>query len=171
MMDPENEVENEQAAEEGLTEDSEHAARFPSESMSKSGASEGITKRENNIYKKIAFPENETELGKMGAAVRGLDDEQRFVHDRVLKNVKQLRKASLGNKPALIFLKVHGRAGAGKTMLINTMAQVCNYFLRFQNKDMADPDKPVVMKLALTGKAANHAHLAQRCGCVPIQAT
>ena len=78
------------------------------------------------------------------------------MHDLVLKNAKQFRKASLGNKPAPLFLKVHGGAGAGKTKLINTMAQVCNYWLRVQNKDMADPDKPVVMKLAFTGKAANH---------------
>ena len=156
MMDPENEVENEQAAEEGLTEDLEHAARFPTDAMAKSATSEGILIKDSGLYKRIAFPETETELGKMREAVRNTDDDQRFVLDRVVKWVKQTREAALGNKPAPVFLKIHGGAGAGKTKLINTLDIVCNYFLRVQNKDMADPDKPVIMKLAPTGKAANH---------------
>ena len=154
MIDPQKEVENEEAAEEGLTEDPEHAARFPSESIV--NVEDTSMPNAGGIYHRIPFPKDESELSKMRETCRSLDKDQRVVLDIMVKYVRQYRAAAPGHKPAPPLLKIHGGAGSGKTKLANTVAIVCDYLLRLQNKDMTDPDKPTVIKLAPTGKAANH---------------
>ena len=49
-------------------------------------------------------------------------------------------------------MSIQGGAGAGKSTVIQTISQVCEYWMNFGNKD---PNKPSVMKLAPTGKAAH----------------
>ena len=153
FVDPENEAENEEAAAEGVEADEEYAARIPSENLSK--GDDMAPKPTEGKYKQIHLPKDESELAKVRAAARSLDDDQRMVLDIVLKNVKQRRAAGLGQKPKPVFLKVHGGAGCGKSHLINTMATICEYFLRINNKDLSDPLKPAIMKLAPTGQASN----------------
>ena len=158
VVDPQNEIENEMAENEGLEEDEEHAGRFPSEAVAQYQKNDLPTQKASGIYQQIPIPTNDSELAKLRQACRILDADQRVALDKMLKLVKQLRAASPGHKPDPVFLKVHGGAGAGKTSLINAMATVCEYFLRVQNRDrdMTDPRKPAVMKLAPIGLAAKH---------------
>ena len=161
IMDPQKEVENDEAAEVGLTEDEEHIARYPSEAIA--NTAELPIPKKASVYHQIPLPKDESELSKIREAIRSMDKDQRFVIDLWVKYVKQYRAAPLGHKPKPPLLKVHGGAGAGKTKLINILAIICDYWWRYQNKEMADPDKPTIIKLAPTGKAANHIDGATLC--------
>ena len=49
---------------------------------------------------------------------------------------------------------MHGGAGSGKSKFIEITASWCDKWLRHDNTNMIDPDKPTVVKVAPTGKAA-----------------
>ena len=151
-MDPENEAENEEAEMQGFEESLEHAGRIPDDDNPK--FDDAATKHSDGKYKQIPIPRDETQLSKLRAAARSLDDDQRMAFDIVLKLVRQKRAAGLGQRIDPIFLKVHGGAGCGKSHLINTMTEMCEYNLRINNKELSDPTKPAIMKLAPTGQAS-----------------
>ena len=111
IMDPQNEVENEEAAEEGLSQDLEHISRYPSEVIVK--AAEISLPKTTSVYHKIPLPKDESELGKIRHACRSMDMDQRFVLDMWVKCAKQDRSAPLGHKPKPPLIKVHG--GGGRT--------------------------------------------------------
>ena len=73
----------------------------------------------------------------------------------MLQYVKELRAAPPGHSPDPPLLIVHGGAGTGKTHLINTMATICEYYLRIQSK-MSDTHCPAIVKCAPTGLASNN---------------
>ncbi len=92
----------------------------------------------------------------MYTSVQKLVPEQRLVFDQVIGFCKNLRKATFSKrwqKPKPPLLKVHGGAGAGKSKLINDIAQWVEYFLRTDNN--RNPNQPVILKVAPTGKAAS----------------
>ena len=86
---------------------------------------------------------------------RKLDEVQRVPFDITVKYVKQLRTSQNSSmktpKPPL--LKIHGGAGAGKSFLINTIAAHCEYWMTVHTNK--NPERPSVVKVAPTGKAAN----------------
>ena len=55
-------------------------------------------------------------------------------------------------KPPLI--KMHGGAGSGKSTVIKAISAMCEYWMALHNND-SDPDRPAVVKLAPTGRAAS----------------
>ena len=152
VLDPQSVVDNEEAEEEGLRENEDHVGRYPTDAIRK--LDEPRLPESRGIFKMVAIPKDDAEYERMRAAARSLDDDQRIPYNMALKLVRQDRASSPGNRPDPIFLKIHGGAGSGKSHLINTVATSCEYYWRIDNKEMDDPQKPVVLKLAPTGKAA-----------------
>ena len=147
VLDAENEHDNEEQAAEGIKEAEEHAARHPGNRFQ----DVSFSKYEETTYRRIDIS-NEN---KMLTMARQLDEDQRFAFDIVIKYVKQLRTSRNSNQPMPKppLLKVHGGAGCGKSMFINTLAPYVEYFMSIYSDK--DPDKPAVLKLAPTGKAAS----------------
>ena len=58
--------------------------------------------------------------------------------------------------PKAPLLKIHGGAGAGKSFFINVTAAHCEYWMTYNTNK--DPERPSVVKVAPTGKAANIIH-------------
>ena len=83
-----------------------------------------------------------------------LDEWQRKVVDNGLRFVKELRKfsAGYGSPPAPENLVVIGGAGAGKSTVIECLAQWCH---RILVRAGDDPESPYVLKTATTGAAAS----------------
>ena len=151
-LDPQSVVENEEDEEQGLTEDEDHVGRFPTEALQKLG--EPNSAESKGVFKMIPIPKDDSECEKMRAAAMSLDDDQMTVLNIFVKQVKQERASSPGNRPPPIFLIMHGGAGCGKSYVVNTVATVCEYWFRIQNPEMDDYLKPAVLKVAPTGKAA-----------------
>ena len=151
QLDPEKEQENEDAAMEGLVEDEEFAGRHPGE---KCGDEEGGITPNRGIFRRVDIPKDEKGLLEMNKLVRELDGEQRQVQDIMTEFSKCTRTSSNSDmsKPDPPLLKIHGGAGCGKSHLIKVITLVCEYWLSYGNKH---PDKPSVIKLAPTGRAAN----------------
>lgn len=148
-LDPENEKDNEDQADEGIEEAEEHAARNPGNLASEDNHSKGTG--ESSVYRRVDI----SNLDEMRQSARQLDEDQRFAFDIIIKYVKQLRaswKSGLP-KPKPPLLKIHGGAGCGKSCLINVIACFVEYFMSiFSDKD---PEKPAVIKAAPTGKASH----------------
>ena len=150
QLDPQSVVENEMAEEEGIEEDDAHAARFPSESLSK--LNESQLPVSSGTFTMIALPKNDNEYAKLRADVRSLDDDQRMAFDEVFQEGWEKRAGTQGHKQVLLI--VHGDAGTGKTHLVNTMATSYEYFQRL-GTNMSGTSFPAVVKSAPTGKASN----------------
>ena len=152
-LDPENEKANEEDAMEGLKDDENFADRFPEEYMYEQDDG-NCTSYAPTSYGRINRPLNESQVLEMYKAVRNLDEDQRFALNILVDFVKSLRTCESSNMrtPTPPLLKIQGGAGAGKSTVIQTISQVCEYWMNFGNKD---PRKPSVMKLAPTGKAAH----------------
>ncbi len=149
ILDPENEIINEETNRLDPEEDELSAARDPGEFLS---TLESPALPEKNKYQRV----NIENLQEMYASVQSLAPEQKIVFDQVIQYCKNLRKACHSNrwqKPRPPLLKVHGGAGAGKSKLINDIAQWVEYFLRTDNN--RNPNQPVILKVAPTGKAAS----------------
>ena len=147
-LDPENEQENEELGLEGPREDAEYAARFPVDEI-RCNTDELPPKLP---YKRI----NTTDRKRMLESARCLDPDQRKAFDIMIEYVKTLRASERSGtaKPKPPLLKVHGGAGSGKSKFIEITASWCDKWLRHDNTNMIDPDKPTVVKVAPTGKAA-----------------
>ena len=141
---------DEMAEEEGIEEDEVHTARFPSEALSK--LSESQLPHSSGTFSMIALPKNDNEYAKLRADVRSLDDDQRMAFDIVFQEGWERRAGTPGHKPVLLI--VQGRAGTGKTHLVNTMATFYEYFQRL-GTNMSGRSYPAVIKLAPTGRASN----------------
>ena len=152
MIDPQSTLENEEAQEEGMTEDGAHAGRFPNKSIR--NLHESMLPSTSGRYRMIPLPKNDNEYAQMRAAAGSLDDDQRMVLDIQLNWAWEDRSSILGHTPDPPLLIVHGGAGTGKSHLINTMATICEYYLRLKS-NMSDTRFPAVIKMAPTGIAAN----------------
>ena len=149
-LDPECAVENEMAEEEGIEEDEKHTARFPSETLSK--LTESQLPQASGTFSMIPLPKDDNEYAKLRADVRSLDDDQRTAFDIVFQEGWERRAGTQGHKQVLLI--VQGRAGTGKTHLVNTMATSYEYFQRL-GTNMSGTSYPAVIKLAPTGRASN----------------
>ena len=92
----------------------------------------------------------------MSQSVRNLDSHQRLAFDIIIEYIKTLRASEHSSmaKPEPPFLIIHGGAGSGKSKLIDDIATWVDWWMRYNNNNITDPDKPTVIKLAPTGKAA-----------------
>ena len=151
QLDPEKERENEEAAMEGLVEDEIFAGRNPGEEFSNEDS--GFAP-DRSIFRRVDIPKDEKGLQEMNKMVRTLDENQRQILDMMNGFAKGERTSSNStmSRPNPPLLKIHGGAGCGKSYLIKVITLVCEYWLTYGNKH---PDKPSVIKLAPTGRAAN----------------
>ena len=104
-----------------------------------------------SMFKKIIIPDDNT----LKANTRNLDPFQREVLNIVIKYCKDEVKARRpGNKvPEPPMLMVHGGAGAGKSTVINIVAQWSQKILRKVGDSL---DEPCVVKTAFCGTAASN---------------
>ena len=151
QMDPQNEVENTEAEEEGVEVDEAHSARFPSEELS-SKLKEIQFPWSSGTFSMIPLPKNDNEYAKLLADVKSLDEDQRMAFKIVFTEGWERRACTPGHKP--VRLIVHGGAGTGKAHLVNTMATYYEYIQRL-GTNMSGTSYPAVIKVAPTGKAAN----------------
>ena len=112
LIDPENEKDNEDQETEGVLPDEEFAAR----DLELIEGEKPIMRSERTIYKRMDIS-NHDEMLNMA---RGLDEDQRYTFDIIIKYVKQMRACwNSGMKsPKAPLLKVHGGAGCGKSWLM-----------------------------------------------------
>ena len=100
-------------------------------------------------YRKVDIPS----LENLKESTRNLDEYQRHVVDvgiRFAKDMVMARK-SFSTPPEAPILMVHGGAGAGKSTVINVLAQWVQHILQ---KEGDDSYSPCVIKVAPTGTAA-----------------
>ena len=104
-----------------------------------------------NLFKRIDIPDDNI----LKANTRNLDKFQREVLNVVIKFCKDVVKARRpGNKhPEPPMLMVHGGAGAGKSTVINIVAQWAQKILRKVGDSL---DEPCVVKTAFCGTAASN---------------
>jgi hypothetical protein len=143
-LDAENEQENADLEDEELLQHPEHNLLDPDEFQRYDDTIE-----HSEAYRKLDL----VELDKLLIETRKLDKEQRFIVDKVLKYVKEIKKFSSGksNIPKQLLYIVQGGAGAGKSTVINIMSQWCERILR---KSGDNPNQPYIIKATFTGSAA-----------------
>ena len=146
VLDPELQKGNEEDSAEGDQPIDELAAREPQ------GQADEDSKvySEKTIYKRIDI----SQKGQMLKSVRGLDEDQRFAFDIIIKFIKQLRSSrkSGAKRPKPVLLKIHGGAGSGKSKLINDIAAWVEYWMSVASDK--DPERPSVVKASFTGRAS-----------------
>ena len=106
---------------------------------------------QTGIYRKIEIPDDDT----LKANTRLLDCYQRQVINIGLQYAKDIIKARKeGNAyPSAPLIMVHGGAGAGKSTVINVLAQ---WMQKILQKEGDDIECPCVIKTAFTGTAASN---------------
>ena len=148
-IDPMNEQHQDIARAEGDHEDDDMAILDP--------AASGVIRdsRETTVdrtYRKIDI-DNETVIQEK---VNGLDNEQRAVIDYIVgyaKDFKMYEERPTENpKPVPPLLLVHGKAGTGKSHVIEVLSQLLEKLFR---RSGDNPDNPYIIKLAFTGSAAD----------------
>ena len=104
-----------------------------------------------SIYRKVEIEPIEILRNK----TRQLDEFQRHVVDIGVKFSKDVVKSrnNFSKQPDPVFLMVHGGAGAGKSTVINVLAQWIQLILQ---KEGNDTSFPCVLKVAPTGTAASN---------------
>ena len=153
QLDPENARENEDLEAQGLLEDIEHAARNPGGQF-EDDLERQVPRRqmqsEGTIYERIDISDKDHML----QSARQLDEDQRYAFDIIIKYVKQLRTSWRAGtaRPEPPLIKIHGGAGCGKSKLIQDMSKWTEYWMSFESDK--DPEKPAVVKVAPTGRAA-----------------
>ena len=102
-----------------------------------------------NRYRKVEIPSIE----HLKQSTRSLDEFQRTVVDTGIRYAKDMVMArkSFSAPPDPPILMVHGGAGAGKSTVINVLAQWVQLILQ---KEGDNTDCPCVIKVAPTGTAA-----------------
>ena len=103
-----------------------------------------------SIYRRVEIPS----LDSLKVKTRALDKFQRHVVDIGIQFSKDVVKArnSFSKPPNSPLLMVHGGAGAGKSTVINILAQWVQFILQ---KEGDSTDSPCVLKVAPTGAAAS----------------
>ena len=104
-----------------------------------------------SIYRRIELPSDDT----MKENTRALDYHQRQAVNIAIKYAKDVVKGRKeGNaSPTAPLLMVHGGAGAGKSTVINVLAQWTQKILQKEGDDI---ECPCVLKAAFTGTAASN---------------
>ena len=104
-----------------------------------------------SIYRRIELPTAEM----MREKTRSLDNQQRQAVNIAVKYAKDIVKARKeGNSPPKApLLMVHGGAGAGKSTVINVLAQ---WLQKILQKEGDNIECPCVLKAAFTGTAASN---------------
>ena len=104
-----------------------------------------------SIYRRIELPTAEM----MREKTRSLDNQQRQAVNIAVKYAKDIVKARKeGNAPPKApLLMVHGGAGAGKSTVINVLAQ---WLQKILQKEGDNIECPCVLKAAFTGTAASN---------------
>ena len=147
QIDPESQLENEEARDMGTSPDTRFSCRNP-DLLDEVPTTNNTS---DSKYKRLDI----SNIDFMLTSARKLAPEQRCAFDIMIRYCKDLRKSMQSNcprpKPPLFL--VHGGAGSGKSKLINDIALWAEYFLR--TGDNRHPDQPLVMKVAPTGKAAS----------------
>ena len=107
-------------------------------------------KMAQNIYRKIDLPD----IKILKQKTRLLDPFQRNVIDIGIKFVKDIIKSKERENPipAPPYIMVHGGAGAGKSHVIESLAEWIQIILQKSGDDI---DSPYVIKTAFTGAAAS----------------
>ena len=143
-MDPEKHQEDIDCEIEGIEEDVQYQ-HLDTDGLSKSNFSST-----GNWHRKL----NLLDYKELEERTCRLDEWQRKVVDDGLKFAKGLKKFvnGYGSPPAPESLVVIGGAGAGKSTVIECLAQWCH---RTLVKAGDDPDSPYVLKTATTGAAAS----------------
>ena len=146
VLDPELQKENEEDAAEGDKPIDDLVARDPSGVVDK----EFTMPHEKTIYKRIDI----SQMDQMLQSARGLDKDQRYAFNILIKFVKEVRSSRKSGmkKPKPVLLKIHGGAGCGKSKLINDIAAWVEYWMSFGCDK--DPGRPSVIKASFTGRAS-----------------
>ena len=90
---------------------------------------------------------------ELRSITRKLDVDQRMGLSILLNYVMDQKLVTVTVQPSPPLMIFQGGAGAGKSLLINTMSQWIERLLR---KSGDDPDKPYVLVTAFTGTAASN---------------
>ena len=145
-LDPNFVQENEECLEDGIVDHPDYDHINP----------EMIDENSDEIHLKSIYPRIEIQsMQSLKEKTRSLDNFQRHVVDIGVKFAKDIVKArnSHSKTPCPIFLMVHGGAGAGKSTVINVLAQWVHIILQKEGDNF---DCPSVLKVAPTGTAASY---------------
>ena len=104
-----------------------------------------------SIYRKVEIPEYD----ELRRSTRGLDKHQKEVINIGVKYARDVVKARRGGNlsPKAPLLMVHGGAGAGKSTVINVLAQ---WIQKILQKEGDNVECPAVIKTSFTGTAASN---------------
>ena len=143
ILDPSNVQENEDDADEGVSESPDQQIRSydpPNQEFSS----------DNAIYQKINTSQERLLMA------RQLVPEQRYVFDHIIGYCKEVRKSQSNGtaKPKAPLMVIQGGAGSGKSKLINDISTHAHKIL--MTDDNRNIEHPLVIKLAPTGKAASN---------------
>ena len=146
LLDPENEQDNADCEDEGVSDHPDFVSKDPSQFIEK-----GETSRSNNLYKRIEISDEKI----LNDMTLRLDNEQRRIVEIGVNYAKSLVK-SAKSKCAPVdapFIVVQGGAGSGKSNVIDVLSQRIEKILR---KSGDSPEQPYVVKAAFTGTAASN---------------
>ena len=143
-LDPENQLENDQSAMEGVQPHPDYDVRDP---VRISSDTSSFIPKDN--YRKIQLDTTD----ELDRKIRSLDPEQRVAFDTIVKWARDYVKAKKGKNPTPVApnLLVHGGAGTGKSHIINVLSQYTERIFRTAGDA---PNQPYVLKMAFTGSAA-----------------
>ena len=122
-LDPENQLENDQSAMEGVQPHPDYDVRHPERISSDPTA---FIPKDN--YRKIQLDTTD----ELDRKIRSLDPEQRVAFDTIVKWARDYVKAKKGKNPTPMApnLLVHGGAGTGKSHIINVLSQYTERIFR-----------------------------------------
>ena len=148
-LDPMNEQNEDIARQEGDHEDDEMAILDPAASGVVRDTIESTVDR---TYRKIEIENEDVLQGK----ILGLDKEQRAVVDHIVGYARDFKmheeRPNENPKPVPPLLLVHGKAGTGKSHVIDVLSQLLEKTFR---RSGDNPDNPYILRLAFTGSAAD----------------
>ena len=151
-IDPQREQELDDDKAEGMRDDPKYAILDYDGKKANADEKSGGQSREEPKYKSIVVPEAE----EIRTLTRRLAAEQKVVLSKAVHYAKEVVKArhSLDpdERPTPIKIIIHGGAGSGKSQTIKVMVMHLEKILR---KAGDHPNKPRVLVLAFTGKAAS----------------
>ena len=110
---------------------------------------ETYAEKSDALFKRIEL----NNLDELNEKTLNLDDDQRFVLEKVINYAKQFKRSLLlkVQPPQPLRLKVLGSAGSGKSHLIELICQWVERILRREGDDL---DQPYIVKCAFTGTAS-----------------
>ena len=149
LLDPALEQENADCLLEGVEDHPEYFALDPEDLMVDDEESNEVNK---STYRSIAISDENT----LRQRSRELDPDQRLIMDIAVKYAKDIVKSreKEGNRPPKPpTIMGHGGAGAGKSTVINLIAEWCQSILLQAGDNL---NCPYIIKCAFTGTAASN---------------